>query len=238
MPDRPPDRRVRRTHRRLKEALLELIEERDFDRITVEDITERADVARSTFYSHFGSKEELLFSGFDAWLMGLADTPPARPSPPATPPSVPSASVENPSFRFSLPLLRHMAGHGRFAGALLLSPGGRLRLRLTELIAEVIRRELERGGTPAATGAAAGVGRSTPAAAPTTPAPARRTRRTASPASAATPPSLSPAEAHDAQAFLLASAFLGLAAWWLTSGKGLPPERIDELFQRTVGGAP
>ena len=59
MSSQRPDRRVRRTKRRLKAALLESINERDYDTITIEDITEQADVGRSTFYSHFTSKDDL-----------------------------------------------------------------------------------------------------------------------------------------------------------------------------------
>ncbi|HXW82729.1 MAG TPA: helix-turn-helix domain-containing protein, partial [Acidimicrobiales bacterium] len=54
------DRRVRRTERALREAFVSLVLERGYDKVSVEDITERADVARATFYAHFASKEELL----------------------------------------------------------------------------------------------------------------------------------------------------------------------------------
>ncbi|MFG3136425.1 TetR/AcrR family transcriptional regulator [Streptomyces sp. NPDC048211] len=53
------DRRTRRSRRLLGTALVELVLERGFAALTVEDITERADVARATFYAHFRSKEEL-----------------------------------------------------------------------------------------------------------------------------------------------------------------------------------
>ena len=57
------DRRVRRTVERLRTALFELIAIKNYDRITVQDILDRADVGRSTFYAHFPSKDALLMSG-------------------------------------------------------------------------------------------------------------------------------------------------------------------------------
>jgi AcrR family transcriptional regulator len=57
------DRRVERTHRTLRDALVALILERGWDAISVLDVCERADVGRSTFYAHFADKEELLLSG-------------------------------------------------------------------------------------------------------------------------------------------------------------------------------
>lgn len=60
------DRRVQRTRRLLREALTSLVLERGWEEVSVQDICERADVGRSTFYSHFGDKEVLLTSGFEA----------------------------------------------------------------------------------------------------------------------------------------------------------------------------
>jgi AcrR family transcriptional regulator len=61
----PEDRRVLRTRRMLREALIELIIERGWDNVSVQDICDRADVGRSTFYTHFADREELLLGGFD-----------------------------------------------------------------------------------------------------------------------------------------------------------------------------
>src|SRR5262245_47433680 len=60
-----PDRRVRRTRRTLHEALIALILEKGYERVTVQDILDRADVGRSTFYTHFRDKEALLLTSFD-----------------------------------------------------------------------------------------------------------------------------------------------------------------------------
>ena len=59
------DRRVQRTRQLLLEALLALILEKDFDSVTVQDVIDRANVGRSTFYAHFHDKEDLLLSGFE-----------------------------------------------------------------------------------------------------------------------------------------------------------------------------
>ncbi|MBI2752103.1 MAG: TetR/AcrR family transcriptional regulator [Betaproteobacteria bacterium] len=59
------DRRVARTHGALREALISLISERGWDAISVQDVCDRANIGRSTFYAHFASKEKLLISGFD-----------------------------------------------------------------------------------------------------------------------------------------------------------------------------
>jgi AcrR family transcriptional regulator len=60
-----PDRRIRRTRRTLGQALIGLILEKGYDRVTVQDILDRADVGRSTFYAHFRDKEALLVANFD-----------------------------------------------------------------------------------------------------------------------------------------------------------------------------
>ncbi len=54
------DRRVERTHAALKQALYELIDEKGYDQVTVEEITERAGLGRATFYLHYRDKEDLL----------------------------------------------------------------------------------------------------------------------------------------------------------------------------------
>jgi AcrR family transcriptional regulator len=62
------DRRARRTRELLIHALLELIETRHYDQISVQDIVERADVGRSTFYAHYENKDALLMGGFEHLL--------------------------------------------------------------------------------------------------------------------------------------------------------------------------
>lgn len=57
------DRRVQRTRQLLRDALMELIVEKGFDAVQIQDITDRANVARTTFYLHYKDKDELLASG-------------------------------------------------------------------------------------------------------------------------------------------------------------------------------
>jgi AcrR family transcriptional regulator len=64
-PVKKNDRRVQRTTQMLREALLSLIQEKGFETLSVQDIIDRANVGRATFYAHFDNKEDLLVSGFD-----------------------------------------------------------------------------------------------------------------------------------------------------------------------------
>jgi len=58
-----PDRRVQRTRKTLHQALMSLVVEKPYDAITVQEVLDRADIGRSTFYTHFRDKDELLMSG-------------------------------------------------------------------------------------------------------------------------------------------------------------------------------
>lgn len=58
------DRRIQRTRQALQTALLELTKEKEYDDVSVEEITERANVGRATFYLHYTDKEDLLLQYF------------------------------------------------------------------------------------------------------------------------------------------------------------------------------
>jgi len=63
------ERRKNRTHKALKQAALELVLEKGFDSVTIQDIVDRADYGRGTFYLHFDDKEsvvwEVIMDGLD-----------------------------------------------------------------------------------------------------------------------------------------------------------------------------
>lgn len=55
------ERRKRRTHNSLKRAALELVLEKGYDAVTIQDIVDRADYGRGTFYIHFDDKESVVW---------------------------------------------------------------------------------------------------------------------------------------------------------------------------------
>lgn len=55
------DRRIRRTHKLLAEALVALAQQHGYESVTIRDITEYADVSYSTFFRHYTDKDALLF---------------------------------------------------------------------------------------------------------------------------------------------------------------------------------
>ncbi|MCA9883542.1 MAG: TetR/AcrR family transcriptional regulator [Anaerolineae bacterium] len=54
------DKRVQRTRSLLRTALIQLIREKGYDAVTIQDITERANLGRTTFYLHYESKDDLM----------------------------------------------------------------------------------------------------------------------------------------------------------------------------------
>jgi AcrR family transcriptional regulator len=87
------DRRAVRTRAQLHDALLQLLSERSYEAVTVEEICRRAKVGRSTFYAHFRDKGELKRSKLAALQRRLSS----------------AVRTAEPEFRFafSLPMLQH-----------------------------------------------------------------------------------------------------------------------------------
>ena len=126
-----PDRRVSRTRRALKEALTDLILEKGYEAVTVQDIIDRADVGRSTFYSHFLDKDDLLMA-----ILPDLDVPG---------PDTGSAAVDGPAFGWTLELFRHFGSGKRLFKALAGSQSGALARRETTARLETLARaELSR----------------------------------------------------------------------------------------------
>jgi AcrR family transcriptional regulator len=90
------DIRVQRTREALLTALRELLMERGYERLTIQQIIDRAQVGRATFYAHFQSKEELLEASIDGLATWLKHAWAFAPSGP---------------LGFTLPFFQHLHGH-------------------------------------------------------------------------------------------------------------------------------
>jgi AcrR family transcriptional regulator len=67
------DRRTRKTRQLLRDTLLTLLKEKRYEDISVQDIIERADVARSTFYVHYVDKDDLLTGSHGIFAENLGE---------------------------------------------------------------------------------------------------------------------------------------------------------------------
>lgn len=92
------DRRSQRTKDALRQAMLELLSEHSFAQLSVQQIVDRANVGRSTFYNHFVDKEDLLEENIRA--LGALIRHQIAESPPGD---------EHPALAFSRPMLEHIA---------------------------------------------------------------------------------------------------------------------------------
>lgn len=67
------DRRILKTQEALKNAVIELMTEKNFDHITIQDIADRANLNRGTIYLHFQDKFDLLDKLIEAHLNELEE---------------------------------------------------------------------------------------------------------------------------------------------------------------------
>ncbi len=65
------DRRIRKTKSSIKQAFTKLLQEKDLEKITIRDITTRADIDRGTFYLHYEDKYMLLADMEDEYISEL-----------------------------------------------------------------------------------------------------------------------------------------------------------------------
>lgn len=67
------DRRIKKNQAAIMNALIQLVAEKDFEKITINEIAERADVNRGTIYSHYADKYDLLDKCIKAQLEHLIE---------------------------------------------------------------------------------------------------------------------------------------------------------------------
>ncbi len=127
------DRRVRRTQKMLHRALISLVLEKSYDSITIQQILDRADIGRSTFYAHFKSRDELLISG----IHDLRDTLES-----AIQRERSRSKPHEDVIGFSLMMFEHASEYREVYHALLNTHGWPIfRQRLEEMFDEIMRRE-------------------------------------------------------------------------------------------------
>lgn len=119
--------RVRRTQKLLREALVELIEERDFESLTVGEITSRAMVSRAAFYRNYQDKYDLVEQIFEEAMSALLG-------------AVGELGREHPTETW-VKFFEHIAGYERLYRALLGKKGSpwfvrKMRASLADLIKE------------------------------------------------------------------------------------------------------
>jgi AcrR family transcriptional regulator len=127
------DRRSQRTRQALSEALVQLIQEKDYSSITVSDIIERANVGRSTFYAHYQDKDDLLLDQMDRVMESLSQG---------------SAYTQEFPYFPSLGFLRHVGGdHYELYKALVWGPGMDLITRhLQKSLSQRVEQGLQNSG--------------------------------------------------------------------------------------------
>ena len=128
------DRRIQKTLDLLHRALAALIHEKPYDSISVKEILDRANVGRSTFYTHFRDKDELLVKGIHDVLRSVQSEKLRS-----------SAKMSERIISFSLPLFEHIAHHRR-TGDTRMGARGRVLLHdhLRELLAESIADDIRK----------------------------------------------------------------------------------------------
>ena len=71
MSEEKVDKRVQRTREALRKSLMQLIDEKGYDSVTIQDIVDRANMGRTTFYLHYESKDDLLLDHHVDFASGL-----------------------------------------------------------------------------------------------------------------------------------------------------------------------
>lgn len=148
------DRRVQRTRQALRSALLELIREKSYDAISVEEITQRANLGRATFYLHYKDKEDLLVDEFSELANERARTLSEIPFSDWLPDlENPERTIENKPTEPFLMVFQHVANHADIYRILLQNEKSdrifeRIRKIVAQSITEFMQNKIENDPIP------------------------------------------------------------------------------------------
>jgi AcrR family transcriptional regulator len=134
------DRRIQRTRQALRKALSELIKEKEYESISVEEITQRANLGRATFYLHYRDKEDLLVDEFSELANERAHTLSKIPFSAWLPDSEnPELAFENKASEPFLMVFQHIANNADIYRILLQNEkSDRILERIRKIIAQSI----------------------------------------------------------------------------------------------------
>ncbi len=130
------DRRIERTQQLLRGALFSLIQEKGFEALSVQDIIDRANVGRATFYTHFDNKQDLLVSGFDDLRASLKERQREA--------LTRGASVDERVFAFSQEMFAHANDHREIFQAMVgKESGAAIQRLLHKLLVDLVRDDVK-----------------------------------------------------------------------------------------------
>jgi AcrR family transcriptional regulator len=136
--EKKTDRRINRTRRQLREALLALVLEKGFESVTIEEITDRADLGRTTFYLHYHDKEELLIESLGEMVTDLRNQIDALPFPAFRIVSQPDEDSPDPLNPIQL-IFHHAAEHANLYRIILRGEGtSQVNRRMREFISDAV----------------------------------------------------------------------------------------------------
>ena len=132
---RKDDRRIQRTRKLLRESMLALILEQGYDDISIQDVTDRANLGRATFYLHYREKDDLLADVMRLFFEQFIST-----SPPAA-----SSKTKVTELRRIQQLFDFAESHYDFFRIMMIGKGSMTSSRyLQQSIREGYRREFDR----------------------------------------------------------------------------------------------
>jgi AcrR family transcriptional regulator len=124
------DRRIAKSQEAIKKAVIDLMSEKSFDEITIQDISDRANVSRGTIYLHYVDKFDLLDKLIEEHIKELRE--------------ICKATSEAEYIDANLPWFEYLERHYLFFSTMLASKGApSFRIQFLEFLIEEFQEEVE-----------------------------------------------------------------------------------------------